>query len=144
MTPPSPFTQIVQMLSALLGGVWARLFLGRAQAAALREMMAGMKAFDELFARWKAGELVVPPPLEGEGPEVRGDDAGEKDGKAQARPRTRGPRPAAARRLLPARPQARRRIVRTRPVNWIVIPRWIGPGANRRGVAVKRPGEWSG
>ena len=71
MTPPSPFTRIVQMLSALLGGVWAKLFLSRNETAALQEVMAGLKAFDALFARWKAGTLVIPPPTATNAPAPR-------------------------------------------------------------------------
>ncbi len=147
MTPPNPITRIVQMLSALLGGVWAKLFLGRRQAAELQEVMACLKAFDELFARWKAGTLVVPPE-----PEIEVEYVEAKPRKASARVRTRGPRtrgpltrdPGAPRNREPAEPPARRRIIRIRPVNWAVIPRRIGPGGKRRKVTVGRMDEWSG
>ena len=140
MTPPNPLTRFVQMLSALLGGVWAKLILGRRQAAELREVIAGLKAFDELLASWKAGTLVVPPPPETEEPEVEYVEA--KVRKAPARPRTRGPR--GPRERAPAQPEARRRIIRTRPVNWAVIPRILGPSGKRRRVTVPRADEWSG
>ncbi len=135
MSAPSPFTQIVQMLSALLGGVWARLFLGRAQAAMLWQAMDGLRAFDELFARWKAGELT--------GAEAAEEVA--REGRAVVRARTRGDRPAAPRRRAPRRlVEAPRRIIRMRPVNWAVIPRCLGAHDERRKVAVARLGEWSG
>ncbi len=137
MTPPSPFTRIVQMLSALLGGVWAKLFLSRNETAALQEVMAGLKAFDALFARWKAGTLVIPPPTEVEVEYVE-----TKPRKTPARPRTRGPR--ASRKRVPAEPPARRRVIRTRPVNWAVIPRRLGPSGTRRKITVPRADEWSG
>ncbi len=138
MTPPSPITRFVQMLSALLGGVWAKLFLSRNDAAELRDVMASLKAFDELFASWKAGTLVVLPE-----PEVEYVEAAAR--KAPARPRTSGPRKAAPRRRAPAEPQASpRRIVRTRPVNWAVIPRRLLSRRTRPTITVKRAGEWSG
>ncbi len=139
MTPPNPITRIVQMLSALLGGVWAKLVLGRRQAAELQEVIAGLKAFDELLASWKAGTLVVPPEPEGQVEYVEA-----KDRKAAARPRTRGPRPSSPRRTRTRPEAAPRRIIRTRPVNWAVIPRRIGPSGKRRDVTVARMDEWSG
>ena len=134
MTPPSPITRIVQMLSALLGGVWAKLVLSRRQAAEIQEVIASLKAFDELLASWKAGTLVVPPEPEVEYVEV-------KARKAPARPRKRGPRPSAPRRRAQAQP---RRIIRLRPVNWAVIPRRLLSRRGRPTLTVKRLGEWSG
>ncbi len=147
MTPPSPITRIVQMLSALLGGVWAKLVLGRRQAAELREVMEGLKAFEALFASWKAGTLVVPPPLEGEGRQVQADSVAAVEREAAARPRARSPRAPrerAPRNQAPEAPEARRRIIRTRPVNWAVIPRRLGPSGKRRRATVPRADEWSG
>ncbi len=133
MHPPSPFTQIVQMLSALLGGVWGRLFLGRKEKAEANFLMETMRAFDELLAQWRAGTLV--PEVEEEAPaRVR-----------KPRVRTHRARAASPRRRGPAEPEARRRIIiRLRPVNWSVIPRRIGPSGKRRGVTVPRADEWSG
>ncbi len=133
MTRPSPFTQIVQMLSALLGGVWGRLFLSRKEKAEATFMMETMRAFDELLAQWRAGTLVPEVEVEVETPvRVR---------TRSACPRTRSASPRGSR---PAKPEARRRIIRTRPVNWAVIPRRIGPGSKRRKVTVPRADEWSG
>ena len=132
MHPPSPFTQIVQMLSALLGGVWGRLFLSRKDTAMATMMMETMRAFDELLAQWRAGTLV--PEVEVEAPvRVRK--------TRSAGPRTRGKSPRGPR---PAKPEARRRIIRLRPVNWAVIPRRIESRWKRRKVTVPRADEWSG
>ncbi len=131
MHPPSPFTQIVQMLSALLGGVWGRLFLSRKDRAEANVLMETMRAFDELLAQWRAGTLV--PEVEEEAPaRVR-----------KPRARTHRARSASPRRR-PAEPAARRRIIRLRPVNWSVIPRKIGSRWKRRKVTVPRADEWSG
>ena len=132
MTPPSPFTQIVQMLSALLGGVWGRLFLSRKDKVEANVLMETMRAFDELLAQWRAGTLV--PEVEVEAPvRVRK--------TRSAGPRTRGKSPRGPR---PAKPEARRRIIRLRPVNWAVIPRRTGPCPKRRKVTVPRKDAWSG
>ena len=130
MHPPSPFTQIVQMLSALLGGVWGRLFLSRKDRAEANVLMETMRAFDELLAQWRAGTLV---------PEVEAPVRVRKT--RSARPRTRSASPRSAR---PAKPEARRRIIRLRPVNWAVIPRKIGSRRKRRTITVPRADEWSG
>ena len=131
MHPPSPFTQIVQMLSALLGGVWGRLFLGRKETAMAAMMMETMRAFDELLAQWRAGTLV--PEVEVETPaRVR------KPRVRTNRARSTSPRPPRV-----AKPEARR-IIRLRPVNWSVIPRRIESRWKRRKVTVPRCGEWSG
>ena len=132
MTRPSPFTQIVQMLSALLGGVWGRLFLSRKEKAEAKFMMETMRAFDELLAQWRAGTLV--PEVEVEAPvRVRK--------TRSAGPRTRSASPRGPR---PAEPEVRRRIIRLRPVNWSVIPRKIGSRRKRRTITVPRADEWSG
>ncbi len=130
MTPPSPFTQIVQMLSALLGGVWGRLFLSRKDKAEANVLMETMRAFDELLAQWRAGTLV---------PEVEAPARVRKTRSPS--PRTRSASPRGPR---PAKPEARRRIIRLRPVNWSVIPRSIESRRKRRKVTVPRCGEWSG
>ena len=135
MHPPSPFTQIVQMLSALLGGVWGRLFLSRKDRAEANVLMETMRAFDELLAQWRAGTLV---------PEVEVEVETVAERKVAVRVRAKRTRSASPRRRTPAKPEARRRIVRLRPVNWAVIPRRIGPGGKRRKVTVPRCGEWSG
>ncbi len=136
MPRPSPFTLIVQMLSALVGGVWARLFLGRAQAAKLKNMLAGFQALEELYAQWKAGKLEVAEEIEvAEAPVERAYAA---PAKRQSRARTRRFRLAADRRREPVR----RRIIRLRPVNWAVIPRRLGREFQRG--TVPRLGEWSG
>ncbi len=144
MDRPNPFTLIVQTLSALLGGVWARLFLGRAEAAAMKQMMAAFQALDALFADWRAGKFAQLP--EAEPMQVGAVPAEEAVARAEdgavRRPRTRRAPAAAARRRV--RMQARpRRIVR-RPVNWSLIPDWIGPRAQRRALAAPRLAEWSG
>ncbi len=137
MPRPSPFTLIVQMLSALMGGVWARLFLGRGQAAALESVLASLRALDELYAQWKAGKLVAE---EGAGPEAAVAPARAVPAKREGRARTRRFRPEAGRRQEPVR----RRIVRLRPVNWAVIPRRLGRASQRGKSTVARVGEWSG
>ena len=131
MPRPGPFTQIVQMLSALLGGVWGRLFLGRKEAARLRMMTEMMAAFDKLYAQWKDGTLVPEPEVVWV--EARKD---KRTGRVRAK-RTYARRKS-------AKPEARRRIIRLRPVNWAVIPRRIGPSSKRRKVTVPRANEWSG
>ena len=136
MHPPSPFTQIVQMLSALLGGVWGRLFLSRKDTAMATMMMETMRAFDELLAQWRAGTLV---------PEVEVEDDGVAAPARVRKPRARRHRArAASSRRRPAEPAARRRIIRLRPVNWSVIPRKIESRRKRRKVTVPRANEWSG
>ncbi len=137
MDRPSPFTLIVQTLSALLGGVWARLFLGRAEAAAMQEMVAAFRALEELYADWRAGKLACVP----ESIPVRDAVAQAADG-AVRRPRTRRVRTATCRRRIQT--QARPRRIGRRPVNWSFIPDWIGPLAKRRSLAVPRLAEWSG
>ena len=136
MHPPSPFTQIVQMLSALLGGVWGRLFLSRKDKAEANVLMETMRAFDELLAQWRAGTLV---------PEVEVEDDGVAVPARVRKPRARTHRArAASPRRRPAKPEARRRIIRLRPVNWAVIPRKIGSRRKRRTITVPRADEWSG
>ena len=131
MTPPSPFTQIVQMLSALLGGVWGRLFLSRKDKAEANVLMETIRAFDELLAQWRAGTLV--PEVEQETPaRVR-----------KPRARTHRARSTSLRPPRGAKPEARR-IIRLRPVNWAVIPRRIESRRKQRKVTVPRRGEWSG
>ncbi len=132
MTRPSPFTQIVQMLSALLGGVWGRLFLSGKERAEATFMMETMRAFEELLAQWRAGTLV---------PEVEVEPSVRVRKTRSAGPRTRTYSPRGPR---PAKPEARRRIIRLRPVNWAVIPRKIGSRWKRRKVTVPRADEWSG
>ena len=132
MHPPSPFTQIVQMLSALLGGVWGRLFLSRKDKAEANYLLETMRAFDELLAQWRAGTLV--PEIEVETPaRVR-----------KPRVRTHRARSTSSRPPRVAKPEARRRIIRLRPVNWAVIPRKIGSRRKRRTITVPRADEWSG
>ncbi len=132
MPRPGPFTQIVQMLSALLGGVWGRLFLGRKEAARLRMMTEMMAAFDRLYAQWKDGTVVPEPEVVWVEP---------REDKRTGRVRTGR---VYARRRKPAKPEVGRRIIRLRPVNWSVIPRRIGPSGKRRKVTVPRADEWSG
>ena len=131
MPRPGPFTQIVQMLSALLGGVWGRLFLGRKEAARVRQIAEMMAAFDRLYAQWKDG--TVEPEPEVVWVEPRQD---KRTGRVRAKRTTT--------RRKPAKPEAGRRIIRLRPVNWAVIPRRIGPSGKRRKVTVPRAEEWSG
>ena len=139
MNRPSPFTQIVQMLSALLGGVWGRLFLSRKERAEANVLMETMRAFDELLAQWRAGTLVPEAPAE----IVAADAAAVSAPARKPRVRTRHARSTSPRRK-PERPEVRRRIIRTRPVNWSVIPRRIGPSSRLRKVTVPRKDAWSG
>ena len=132
MPRPSPFTQIVQMLSALLGGVWGRLFLSRKERAEANVLMETMRAFDELLAQWQDGTVVPEPEVVWVEP---------REDKRTGRVRTRRSSP---RRRQPAKPEARRRIIRLRPVNWAVIPRQIGSRRKRRTITVGRADEWSG
>ncbi len=132
MPRPGPFTQIVQMLSALLGGVWGRLFLGRKEAARLRMMTEMMAAFDKLYAQWKDGTLVPEPEVVWVEP---------REDKRTGRVRAKR---TYARRRTPAKPEVGRRIIRLRPVNWAVIPRWIESRSKGRKVTVARADEWSG
>ena len=132
MPRPSPFTQIVQMLSALLGGVWGRLFLGRKESTRLRQIAEMMAAFDRLYAQWKDGTVVPEPEVVWVEP---------REDKRTGRVRTRRSSP---RRRRAAKPEARRRIIRLRPVNWAVIPRQIGSRRKRRTITVGRADEWSG
>ena len=131
MPRPGPFTQIVQMLSALLGGVWGRLFLGRKESTRLRQIAEMMAAFDRLYAQWKDGTVVPEPEVVWVEP---------REDKRTGRVRTRRS-PA---RRKPAKPEARRRIIRLRPVNWAVIPRKIESRRKRRTITVARADEWSG
>ena len=131
MPRPGPFTQIVQMLSALLGGVWGRLFLGRKESTRLRQIAEMMAAFDRLYAQWKDGTVVPEPEVVWV--EARKD---KRTGRVRAKRTTT--------RRKPATPEAGRRIIRLRPVNWAVIPRRIGPSSKRRKVTVPRANEWSG
>ncbi len=131
MPRPGPFTQIVQMLSALLGGVWGRLFLGRKESTRLRQIAEMMAAFDRLYAQWKDGTVVPEPEVVWVEP--RED---KRTGRVRAKRTTT--------RRKPAKPEAGRRIIRLRPVNWAVIPRRIGPSGKRRKVTVPRAEEWSG
>ncbi len=131
MPRPGPFTQIVQMLSALLGGMWGRLFLGRKEAAQMRQMAEMMAAFDTLYAQWKDGTVVPEPEVVWVEP---------RQDKRTGRVRTR----RASARRKPATPEVRRRVIRLRPVNWAVIPRRIGPSGKRRKVTVPRKDAWSG